>query len=56
VLKAALFGGRNKIVELLLSKGADANVQGERPNALQAASRGGHDEVVELLLSKDTDW
>lgn len=45
--------GHYKVVELLLSKGADVNPQGGRlGNALQAASARGQDKVVELLLSK----
>ncbi|XTI84042.1 ankyrin repeat protein, partial [Cenococcum geophilum] len=42
--------------ELLLSKGADVNAQGERyGSALYAASYGGHNKTVELLLSKGAD-
>jgi ankyrin repeat protein len=49
-------GGHDKIVELLLDKGADVNAQGgEYGNALQAASLGGHDKIVELLLDKGAD-
>ncbi|OCK83125.1 hypothetical protein K432DRAFT_251839, partial [Lepidopterella palustris CBS 459.81] len=48
--------GHDKIVELLLSKGADVNAQGEYfGNALQGASYRGHDKIVELLLSKGAD-
>ena len=39
-----------KLVELLLDKGADVNVQGGGyGNAQQAASVGGHEKVVELV-------
>ena len=41
-LQAASVGGHEKVVELLLGKGADVN-------ALQAASREGHEKVAELL-------
>jgi len=45
--------GYDKVVELLLGKGADVNAQGGKyGNALQAASVFGHDKVVELLLGK----
>ena len=48
--------GHNKIVELLLNKGADVNAQGGfYSNALYAASLGGHDKIVDLLLNKGAD-
>jgi len=48
--------GHDKIIELLLSKGADVNAQGGYySSALQAASYGGHDKTIELLLSKGAD-
>src|SRR5262249_7066859 len=48
--------GNEKVVELLLSKGAEVNAQGgEYGNALQAASRTGNEKVVELLLSKGAE-
>jgi ankyrin repeat protein len=45
------------VVELLLSKGADVNVQGGGwyGNALQAASAHGHEKMIELLLGKGAD-
>jgi ankyrin repeat protein len=44
--------GHDKVVELLLSKGADVNAQGGfYGNALQAASADGHDKMVELWES-----
>jgi ankyrin repeat domain-containing protein 50 len=50
-LQAASYEGHEKVVELLLDKGADVNAQGGKyDNALQAASHQGHDKVVELLL------
>ncbi|KFY31488.1 hypothetical protein V493_01063 [Pseudogymnoascus sp. VKM F-4281 (FW-2241)] len=52
-LQAASYRRHYKTVELLLSKGADANTQGGHyGNALQAASLGSHDKTVELLLSR----
>ncbi|KAJ5909138.1 hypothetical protein N7495_001820 [Penicillium taxi] len=46
----------DKIVELLLERGADVNAQGGfYENALQAACRGGHDKIVELLLERGAD-
>ncbi|KAF2186078.1 hypothetical protein K469DRAFT_574043, partial [Zopfia rhizophila CBS 207.26] len=52
-LKAASDGGHEKVVEMLLSNGADVNAQGGsyEGTALQAASTRGHEKVVELLLS-----
>jgi ankyrin repeat protein len=48
--------GQDKIVELLLRKGADVNTQGGYyGNALQAASAGGYDKTVELLLNLGAD-
>lgn len=52
MLVAASRGGHGEIVELLLSKDADVNAQGEYGNALQAALQEGHAEIVRLLLSK----
>src|SRR5439155_994518 len=55
-LQAASYGGHEKTIELLFSKGDNVNMQGGRHgNALQAASNGGHEKVVELLLSKGAD-
>lgn len=49
----ALAGDHDKIVEVLLSKGANVNAQGGRySNALQAVSAAVHDKIVEVLLSK----
>lgn len=55
-LVAASLGGHDKVVQLLLDKGAEVNAQGgSYGNALQAASEGGHDKVVRLLLDKGAD-
>ncbi|KAL9617587.1 MAG: hypothetical protein Q9160_007657, partial [Pyrenula sp. 1 TL-2023] len=48
--------GYDIVVELLLSQGADINVQGGHyGNALQAASFYGREKVVKLLLSQGAD-
>jgi Ankyrin repeats (3 copies) len=53
---SASLGGYEKIVELLLNRGADVNAQGGHyGNALQAASYGGHEKIVELLLKRGAD-
>ena len=47
-IHAASLGGHEKIVQMLLEKGADVNAQGgEYGNALQAASSKGHDQVMQ---------
>ena len=49
--QAASITGSNKIVELLLAKGADITAQGGYyGNALQAASAEGSDRIVKLLM------
>ena len=46
-LHAASLGGHEKIVQMLLDKGADVNAQGEfLGNALQVASSEGHNQVA----------
>ncbi|KAI0569585.1 ankyrin repeat domain-containing protein [Pyrenophora tritici-repentis] len=48
--------GHQRMVKLLLDKGADVNAQGgSYGNALQAASEGGHEAVVKLLLDNGAD-
>ena len=52
-LQAASYKGHEKLVELLLDKGADVNAQGGYyGNALQVASDKGHEKLVELLLGR----
>ncbi|KAJ5654822.1 hypothetical protein N7490_001825 [Penicillium lividum] len=48
--------GYDKIVQLLLEKGAEVNAQGGvYGNALYAASSRGHDKIVQLLLEKGAE-
>jgi ankyrin repeat protein len=48
--------GHDKVVEMLLERGADINaLGGYYGNALQAASAGGNDKVVQMLLDKGAD-
>ncbi|KAH7345940.1 hypothetical protein BKA66DRAFT_325499 [Pyrenochaeta sp. MPI-SDFR-AT-0127] len=48
--------GHQRMVKLLLDKGADVNAQGgSYGNALYAASVKGHEQVVKLLLDKGAD-
>ncbi|KAL9100680.1 MAG: hypothetical protein Q9163_003967 [Psora crenata] len=55
-LQAASYKGDNKVVQILLDKGADINTQGGLyGNALQAALSGGNDKVVQILLDKGAD-
>lgn len=55
-LQAASSKGHEKVVKLLLEKGANINTQGgvDR-NALQAACGAGHDNVVKILVEKGAD-
>lgn len=46
-LQAASLGGHDQVMQMLLDKGADINVQGGRyGNALQTASSEGYDQVI----------
>ena len=55
-LQAASWSGHEKIVQVLLGKGAEINTQGGHfNNALQAASWKGHDEIVQILLDKGAE-
>ena len=54
-LQAASVKGHEKVVELLLAKGANVNIRGSYDTALQAALSEGHEKVVELLLAKGAD-
>ena len=50
-LQAASYGGHEKVVQILLEKGADINVQGGQfGNVLQAASYKGHENMIQVLL------
>ena len=56
ILQAASFGGHKEVVQMLLEKGAEVNVQGGfYGNALQAASAGGHETIVQILLKEGAD-
>ena len=45
--QAASYGGHDKVMQMLLDKGADVKMQGGfYGNALQAASSGGHDQGI----------
>ena len=55
-LQAASWSGHEKIVQMLLGKGAEINTQGGHfSNALQAASWKGHDNIVRILLEKGAE-
>jgi ankyrin repeat protein len=46
--------GHEKVVQMLLDRGADINTQGGHyGNALRAASMRGHEKVVQMLLEKE---
>ncbi|KAJ5626555.1 hypothetical protein N7528_003982 [Penicillium herquei] len=51
-LQAASAEGHDKIVQLLLDRGADFNASSSKGGALQLASAGGHDKIVQMLLNR----
>ncbi|CAI7653375.1 unnamed protein product [Penicillium crustosum] len=52
----ASLNGHDKIVQMLLERGADVNAQGgEYGNALQAACLRGYDKIVQMLLERGAD-
>ncbi|KAJ0418747.1 ankyrin repeat-containing domain protein [Aspergillus carlsbadensis] len=51
-LQAAAFGGRVKMVQMVLDRGADVNSRGRYGTPLRAAALGGHDAVVNLLIEQ----
>ena len=56
ILNAASAGGHDKVVQMLLEKGAEVNAQGGAyGNALQAASIRGYKNVVQILLEKGAE-
>ena len=55
-LQAASVAGHERIVQMLLDKGADINVQGgEHGTAFQAAVYWGREDVVQILLKQGAD-
>ena len=55
-LQAVSASGNEKIVSMLLDRGADVHAQGGHyGNALQAASYWGHEGIVKLLLERGAD-
>lgn len=54
-LQAASQGGHEKVVQMLLDRGAGIGAQGEFENALQAALRNGHQELALTLLDRVVD-
>lgn len=51
-LRNASWRGYEKVVEILLARGAEVNAQGAfYGNALQAASERGYEKMVEMLLA-----
>ncbi|KAI3226148.1 hypothetical protein DTO012A9_9154 [Penicillium roqueforti] len=55
-LQAASQGGHEKVVRMVLNRGAHVNAQGGTYGyALQAASHGGHENVVRMLLDRGAE-
>lgn len=55
-LSVASYNGHEKVVELLLQKGAKVNAEGGfQRNALSAASFEGHERMVRMLLEQGAD-
>jgi hypothetical protein len=55
-LQAALYGGYDKVIQLLLDQGTDVNAKGgEYGNVLQAALYRGYEKVVQLLLDQGAE-
>ncbi|WYZ44174.1 hypothetical protein EsH8_VII_000610 [Colletotrichum jinshuiense] len=55
-LQVACFEGHEKLVQMLLDKGADVNPAGGLyDNPLQTASLRGHEKIVQMLLDKGAD-
>lgn len=57
-LQAASQGGHEKIVQMLLEKGANVNAPGGQcgiGTALQAASQEGHEKIIQILLERGAD-
>ncbi|KAJ9661139.1 hypothetical protein H2198_002083 [Neophaeococcomyces mojaviensis] len=54
-LQVALKEGREKVVQMLLDKGADVETIGGYGNALHTASANGHERIVQILLDKGAD-
>ncbi|KAG2413226.1 hypothetical protein HFD88_002415 [Aspergillus terreus] len=55
-LQAASVNGHEKVVQMLLDRGADINAQGGvHNNALVAASYLGHEKIVQILLDRGAD-
>lgn len=54
-LHAASLGGHEEIVQMLLDRGADVNVQGMSGTVLRVASCNDHETLVQILLDNGAD-